>query len=605
MTAYVKTPYEVPDTLGPGGELQPTITVAKANKGEEGIRVAQGAADAAQADITSLTSTVAAKAPLASPALTGVPTAPDPPTLSTETGQIATTNWVIDLLRSVGINIGPGAPVGGGAIVWKADAEKTMAEEWASSSTIPAYVSPPNPDATRLAKSSFRNQGTQSYRFELRNGDFSEGNRAELGQALPTGPAYADRVFLEGQERWISFQVYVDPTWPTDNTWMTVMQMKPITAGGGGPNIGLSFGFASKVYPYGASSTWGSTATTYSDGNGPLSGGSFALVKGAWLKFTYHVKFSADAAVGFVEIFADLADGLGMRTIAPFVNRPTMKVLNGVADSSHLRVGIYRDPAIAGTGIVYYDGVTVATTRGAAEGNAFAPINPSGNVTVRTFDGVDDSITTSIGACNLTGAFTIGGAFQRKTNATADTIMANRLAADGNGLYLHINSANDLCIGHNGGLLVGATNPSVVVADGLTLYFVTKAAGTVTPRLHVLRSTSAEAVWLHENFVGTFPNIASQAGGVVRFGARSSAASDPAAIDLATAAEWTSALTDAQVESLAGPLTAWQALSPQGLWRFNQAATTDPVLDLTTGGANQTAITGTAVTTNAVVPWGT
>jgi len=39
-------------------------------------------------------------------------------------------------------------------------------------------------------------------------------------------------------------------------------------------------------------------------------------------------------------------------------------------DPVHLRVGIYRDPAITATAQLYVDGITVATTR-AAEGNAY------------------------------------------------------------------------------------------------------------------------------------------------------------------------------------------------------------------------------------------
>jgi hypothetical protein len=59
-----------------------------------------------------------------------------------------------------------------------------------------------------------------------------------------------------------------------------------------------------------------------------------------------------------------------MRTLVPRRSRATMKSLHGAAVPAHLRVGIYRDPAITGNAHLFVDGLTVATTRAAAEANA-------------------------------------------------------------------------------------------------------------------------------------------------------------------------------------------------------------------------------------------
>jgi hypothetical protein len=258
-----------------------------------------------------------------------------------------------------------------GKVLWKADAESSMSAEWASNSSMPKAASPPSPDPTRIAQNTFRAQGQRSYRFEMRNGDDSYGERAELGQGMPTTTAYQNRWFRPRDERWIAMQYYFPTDWPTDDTWQSVFQIKPVDGGGGGPNLGFDAG-RNRLMFAGNNSVWGSTAGNLYDGIGPLPAGSYPLVRGHWIKLTWHVVFSADTAVGSLEVFGDLADGKGMRTLVPRRPRATMKYLGSTMDPAHLRVGIYRDPNMTKTQSLYVDGITVATTRAAAEANAYA-----------------------------------------------------------------------------------------------------------------------------------------------------------------------------------------------------------------------------------------
>ncbi|MGB9378970.1 MAG: heparin lyase I family protein, partial [Mycobacteriales bacterium] len=231
----------------------------------------------------------------------------------------------------------------------------------------------PNPDPTRIAQSTFRAQGQRSYRFEMHAGDDSYGARAELGQAMPARAGFEDRLFQAGQERWIALQYYLPAEWPSDDTWQNLFQIKPISGGGGGPSIGVDGG-RNAFKLYGNSNVWGSTAGNIFDGAGSLPGKAYPLTRGRWIKLTFHVVFSADPAVGSLEVFGDLADGNGMRTLVSSRNRATMKYLtNGTTDPSHLRVGIYRDPAMTATATMYVDGITVASTRAAAEAGAYSP----------------------------------------------------------------------------------------------------------------------------------------------------------------------------------------------------------------------------------------
>jgi len=149
-----------------------------------------------------------------------------------------------------------------------------------------------------------------------------------------------------------------------------MFQIKPVSPGGGGPNIGLDAG-PNRLMFYGNSNSWGSTAgNVFFFGAGPLPGRGYPVTRGRWIKLTWHIVFSADPATGSLEVFGDLADGEGMRTLVPQRMLATMKYLDGAMDPVHLRVGIYRDPAITATAQLYVDGITVATTR-AAEGNAY------------------------------------------------------------------------------------------------------------------------------------------------------------------------------------------------------------------------------------------
>lgn len=256
------------------------------------------------------------------------------------------------------------------SLLWKADAESALASEWASNSSLPVAASPAAPDPTRIAQDPFRAQGAKSYRFELRDGDDSFGERAELGQAMPTSTGFENRLFRAGEDRWISMQYYLPADWSDEDTWQTVFQIKPSTGGGGGPVIGMDAG-RNRLMFYGNSNVWGSTDGNIFDGAGTLPGASYPLTRSDWIKLTWHVVFSADPAVGSLEAFGDLADGQGMRTLVPRRQRATMKYLDGVMDPVHLRVGIYRDPLMTQTESLYVDGVSVAKTRAAAEKSAF------------------------------------------------------------------------------------------------------------------------------------------------------------------------------------------------------------------------------------------
>lgn len=72
--------------------------------------------------------------------------------------------------------------------------------------------------------------------------------------------------------------------------------------------------------------------------------------------------------------------------------------------------------------------------------------------------------------------------------------------------------------------------------------------------------------------------------------------------DIVVGALWRRALGVADFERLPYSLQAWMAAAPSAAWLLDQQSVAQPLLDWTGGGANQTAITGTAVSAESV-PW--
>src|SRR3954454_22060083 len=80
-----------------------------------------------------------------------------------------------------------------------ADAEHALGKEWANYSCA---------DRSRVKRvTSPAAEGHRAWDVSVHDGDYSYGERCEIGMANP-GPA-GFPVFQEGDERWISFQVYL------------------------------------------------------------------------------------------------------------------------------------------------------------------------------------------------------------------------------------------------------------------------------------------------------------------------------------------------------------------------------------------------------------
>lgn len=252
----------------------------------------------------------------------------------------------------------------GPAVLWRADAERPLPEEWASLATADACTQPARGTDRRFSRvRSPVVQGSYAYRSEVRDGDRCYGERSEVGQANPVRPGFSDsRLFRPGQVRWISFQISLGRGFPVAaHTWQLVAQFKQL-GGLGEPILSLAV----------RDGRW-ELLTTPAD---PRAAGGFQRFAAGpartrrWTRFTLHVRFSANAREGSLALFGDGGRSGPTRRLLPLTRLATLKVdpaRRSRAVPSHARIGIYRNRRIDGTAVAYYDAYTVATRRREAE----------------------------------------------------------------------------------------------------------------------------------------------------------------------------------------------------------------------------------------------
>jgi hypothetical protein len=201
---------------------------------------------------------------------------------------------------------------------------------------------------------------------------------------------------------------------------------------------------------------------------------------------------------------------------------------------------------------------------------------------VRTFSDEAEQIRVRVSAAaNVTGAVSIA-ALIRPHDLDDHSLFELRTSAERQAGYELWHSENGQLVLWNGRDNAWGT-PDPLVANRWRLAVVTKAGGTATPRFHVYDFATDD--WEHDDASNAIGDGGSVPGGVIRIGSWNSG--HEFAGDYAAAGLWASALTDEQVERLAGSYEAWLALEPAGMWIFNQPELDRPVLDETGGGADE------------------
>jgi hypothetical protein len=193
-------------------------------------------------------------------------------------------------------------------------------------------------------------------RLTVHNGDNYWGERAELGYnsrlnglGAPWGTFF---LYHEGQRRVTDFWMRLPSSFPVNaNTWQVVMQMKqtgPIANNGGTPVLALE-------------ARQGKWVLVQADTPGP--GGythevwSTPATVGQWTHISLDVTYSPNPSQGKVQMtVGDVASPTFTTFTQKYETAPGSQGLSpGDAIPSHLRMGIYHDPALPGTHVDFAD----------------------------------------------------------------------------------------------------------------------------------------------------------------------------------------------------------------------------------------------------------
>ena len=287
--------------------------------------------------------------------------------------------------------LAPAAPALGADVRFKADAGTPggWSREWAGVSCES------DSRVTRVRRPAA--QGRRAYRVQVREGDDSYGERCELEMAN-TSSRNIDRVggsrvlFHNGTESWIAQQIMLDARsyafcgteCALDYDGGLVQQLKQTGACGTPAN-----GIVARNLP-GVGVVLEHRNSAENDcGNATMKSlWRVPVRRGAWIRILQHVRWSPDPGTGYI------ATWINGRPMAPSlagtskrvsrsgdeirIHTWTLKDGPGVDrlkqcrshPCAHLRSGVYRDPKVSGSSVVYVDGTTVATTRAAAERGA-------------------------------------------------------------------------------------------------------------------------------------------------------------------------------------------------------------------------------------------
>jgi hypothetical protein len=209
---------------------------------------------------------------------------------------------------------GTGTGTGTG-VVWRGDFETGNIDQWSGKQMVSA-------DRLQVVSSPTR-QGSYALKVTVKQGDnpiSASGNRNELVKMTNE---------KEGDEYFYKWSTMFASDFPSAATWQLFTQWHHSGDSGSPPVEFYVNGETIYLRVQGSTVVW----TT-------------PLVRGQWQDFIFHVKWSANSSVGFVELYRNGQLVLPKRYVATMYSGQT----------NYLKVGLYRNSTIAPTGVVYHDG---------------------------------------------------------------------------------------------------------------------------------------------------------------------------------------------------------------------------------------------------------
>lgn len=218
----------------------------------------------------------------------------------------------------------------------------------------------------------------------------------------------------------------------------------------------------------------------------------------------------------------------------------------------------------------------------------------------RFFDQTDDRIGLSIGSIGTLTALTIAAIVRLNNEANSIKAIWGAGTSVNPRIVMQISGTELLSLNVNGTARTSTT--TILINDGWVFAAVTKAAGTSTGRAHIQKYAAGGAM-VHENLSGTSVDPGGTPSAAQIGAANTTTPANFYAGDIAIVGVYAAALTDVQLEAMAYSLPQWWQVAPSGLWVLDQADVGTSVEDMSGGGAHQSAITGTTVTTNGPAIW--
>ncbi len=206
-------------------------------------------------------------------------------------------------------------------VVWKGDFETGNTSQWAKEEIR-------SPDRLQIVDTPVR-EGRYAMRHLVKQGDsvVGSGNRSEL-LSMTMEPV--------GSEYYYRWSTFFPSTFPSADTWQVFTQWHHDGCCGSPP---VEFFVVSDTLYL---RTGGSSGKVH---------WSAPLKKGQWQDFIFHVKWSADPKVGFVELWHNGALALP--------KTPAQTMFAG--SLNYLKTGLYRDASISQDGVLFQDAMVQAT----------------------------------------------------------------------------------------------------------------------------------------------------------------------------------------------------------------------------------------------------
>jgi hypothetical protein len=202
-----------------------------------------------------------------------------------------------------------------------------------------------------------------------------------------------------------------------------------------------------------------------------------------------------------------------------------------------------------------------------------------------------EGLTTAAGGVVTPTAFSFAFVIRHVANGAAQQLFRVNTAANGPVFSGSFDGSARLSIFNSSTSVAGT-----VAANDWTLVTASKPAGNspVTAGYFTFSSGS----WVRET-LGTLADPTNTPPASVAIG-RHPTLTQYFNGDMAAGALWSRALSTSELDQLPLSLANWLSAGPTAMWVFDQASPAQALLDWTGGGANQTAIIGTSVSTDSV-----